>query len=62
MLDRSGSMYGTPMQEAKKALIVALQMLTIQVSIYTLKKRIVIERRNVMIINLMTGSLCRVRL
>lgn len=34
MLDRSGSMYGMPMHEAKKALIIALQMLTIQVSNY----------------------------
>ena len=31
MLDRSGSMFGMPMQEAKKALIIALQMLTVQV-------------------------------
>jgi len=30
MLDRSGSMYGMPMQEAKKALVIALQMLTVQ--------------------------------
>lgn len=30
MLDRSGSMYGIPMQEAKKALIIALQRLTFQ--------------------------------
>ena len=30
MLDRSGSMYGKPMQEAKKALVTALQMLTMQ--------------------------------
>ena len=32
MLDRSGSMYGMPIQEAKKALIIALQMLTTQVN------------------------------
>ena len=30
MLDRSGSMYGVPMQEAKKALALALQRLTNQ--------------------------------